>query len=74
MTQSAANPSPSRIVFFYRSPHPDATPLLVTHGWPGSIVEFQKIIEPLTNPTAHGGEAADARECTIEKAGHGIGG
>ena len=43
-----------------RSPHPDATPLLVTHGWPGSIVEFQKIIEPLTNPTAHGGEAADA--------------
>ena len=43
-----------------RSPHPDATPLLVTHGWPGSIVEFQKVIEPLTNPTAHGGEAADA--------------
>jgi len=43
-----------------RSPHPDATPLVVTHGWPGSIVEFQKVIEPLTNPTAHGGEAADA--------------
>lgn len=43
-----------------RSPHPDATPLLVTHGWPGSIVEFQKVIGPLTNPTAHGGEAADA--------------
>jgi epoxide hydrolase len=43
-----------------RSPHPDATPLLVTHGWPGSIVEFQKVIEPLTNPTADGGEAADA--------------
>ena len=74
MTQSAANPSPSRIVFFYRSPHPDATPLLVTHGWPASIVEFQNIIEPLTNPTAHGGEAADARGCTIEKAVHGIGG
>ena len=43
-----------------RSPHPDATPLLVTHGWPGSIAEFQKVIEPLTNPTAHGGEPADA--------------
>ena len=35
-------------------------PLIVTHGWPGSIVEFQKVIEPLTNPTAHGARAADA--------------
>jgi pimeloyl-ACP methyl ester carboxylesterase len=43
-----------------RSPHTDATPLIITHGWPGSIVEFQKVIEPLTNPTAFGGEAADA--------------
>jgi pimeloyl-ACP methyl ester carboxylesterase len=43
-----------------RSPHPEATPLLLTHGWPGSIVEFHKVIEPLTNPTEHGGEAADA--------------
>src|SRR2546428_12623106 len=43
-----------------RSPHADATPLVVTHGWPGSIVEFHKVIEPLTNPTAHGGNAADA--------------
>jgi epoxide hydrolase len=43
-----------------RSPHPDAMPLIVTHGWPGSIVEFQKVIEPLTNPAAFGGEAADA--------------
>jgi pimeloyl-ACP methyl ester carboxylesterase len=43
-----------------RSPHPDAMPLIITHGWPGSIVEFQKVIEPLTNPTAFGGEAADA--------------
>jgi pimeloyl-ACP methyl ester carboxylesterase len=43
-----------------RSPHPDAMPLIVTHGWPGSIVEFHKVIEPLTNPTAFGGEAADA--------------
>ena len=36
-----------------RSPHADALPLVMTHGWPGSIVEFQKVIEPLTNPTAH---------------------
>jgi pimeloyl-ACP methyl ester carboxylesterase len=35
-------------------------PLVMTHGWPGSIVEFHKVIEPLTNPTAHGGDAADA--------------
>jgi pimeloyl-ACP methyl ester carboxylesterase len=43
-----------------RSPHDDAFPLIATHGWPGSIVEFQKVIEPLTNPTAHGGRAEDA--------------
>lgn len=43
-----------------RSPHPDALPLIITHGWPGSIAEFHKIIEPLTDPTAHGGRAADA--------------
>ena len=43
-----------------RSSHADAMPLMITHGWPGSIVEFQKVIEPLTNPTAHGGDAADA--------------
>jgi len=43
-----------------RSPHADALPLVITHGWPGSIVEFHKVIEPLTNPTAHGGEARDA--------------
>jgi epoxide hydrolase len=43
-----------------RSPHPQAMPLIVTHGWPGSIVEFQKVIGPLTNPTAFGGDAADA--------------
>jgi pimeloyl-ACP methyl ester carboxylesterase len=41
-----------------RSPHPDALPLIVTHGWPGSIVEFRKVIGPLTDPTAHGGDAA----------------
>src|SRR5271157_4087264 len=43
-----------------RSPHPDALPLVITHGWPGSIVEFHKVIEPLTHPTAHGGRAGDA--------------
>jgi len=43
-----------------RSPHDDAMPLIITHGWPGSIVEFSKVIGPLTDPTAHGGDAADA--------------
>ena len=43
-----------------RSSNPDAIPLLITHGWPGSIVEFHKVIEPLTDPAAHGGEPADA--------------
>ena len=43
-----------------RSPHPEALPLIMTHGWPGSIVEFHKVIEPLSNPTAFGGNAADA--------------
>ena len=43
-----------------RSPHADAMPLVISHGWPGSIVEFQEVIEPLTNPTAHGGDARDA--------------
>ena len=43
-----------------RSPHADAMPLVITHGWPGSIVEFHKVIEPLVNPTAHGGDARDA--------------
>ena len=42
------------------SPHADARPLIMTHGWPGSIVEFRKVIEPLTNPTAFGGESEDA--------------
>jgi len=43
-----------------RSPDANAMPLIMTHGWPGSLVEFHKVIEPLTNPTAHGGSAADA--------------
>jgi pimeloyl-ACP methyl ester carboxylesterase len=43
-----------------RSPHPDALPLVLTHGWPGSILEFVKVIGPLTDPTRYGGRAADA--------------
>jgi epoxide hydrolase len=43
-----------------RSPREDALPLVITHGWPGSVVEFGKVIGPLTDPVAHGGEAADA--------------
>src|SRR3954447_5215987 len=43
-----------------RSPHPGALPLLLTHGWPGSVVEFLKALGPLTDPTAHGGDGADA--------------
>jgi pimeloyl-ACP methyl ester carboxylesterase len=43
-----------------RSPHEYAMPLVITHGWPGSIVEFHKVIAPLTDPTAHGGKAEDA--------------
>jgi len=43
-----------------RSPEPKALPLVITHGWPGSIVEFQKVIEPLRNPRAHGGDPDDA--------------
>lgn len=43
-----------------RSSHPGAMPLLLTHGWPGSIVEFDKVIEPLADPPAFGGRAADA--------------
>ncbi len=43
-----------------RSSHQDALPLLMTHGWPGSIIELLKVIDPLTTPTAHGGRAEDA--------------
>jgi pimeloyl-ACP methyl ester carboxylesterase len=48
-----------------RSEHEDALPLIVTHGWPGSVIEQLKIIEPLTNPTAHGASAADAFHLVI---------
>jgi len=50
-----------RVHFLHvRSPEPDAVPLVMTHGWPGSVVEFTKVIAPLTDPRAHGGDPADA--------------
>ncbi|MCW3096557.1 MAG: Epoxide hydrolase domain protein [Chthonomonadaceae bacterium] len=48
-----------------RSKHPNALPIIITHGWPGSIIEQLKIIDPLTNPTAHGGRAEDAFDVVI---------
>jgi pimeloyl-ACP methyl ester carboxylesterase len=48
-----------------RSKHKDALPLIITHGWPGSIIELMKIVEPLTNPTAHGAKASDAFHMVI---------
>jgi Epoxide hydrolase N terminus len=48
-----------------RSKHQNAMPLIVTHGWPGSVIELLKIIEPLTDPTAHGANAADAFHLVI---------
>ncbi|MHA6686832.1 epoxide hydrolase family protein [Mesorhizobium sp. A556] len=48
-----------------RSKHPDALPLLITHGWPGSVLELLKVIDPLTDPTAHGGKAEDAFDVII---------
>ncbi len=58
-----------------RSKHEDALPLIVTHGWPGSTVEQLKIIEPLTDPTAHGAGAADAFHLVIPSLpGHGFSG
>ena len=48
-----------------RSKHPNALPLIVTHGWPGSVIEQLKIIDPLTNPTAHGGKTSDAFDVVV---------
>ncbi|MDR3575289.1 MAG: epoxide hydrolase [Anaerolineaceae bacterium] len=56
-----------------RSDHKNALPLIVTHGWPGSFIEQLKIIDPLTNPTAHGGTTADAFDIVIPSLpGHGF--
>ena len=48
-----------------RSEHDNALPIILTHGWPGSVIEMLKIIDPLTNPTAHGGSASDAFDVVI---------
>ncbi|PMU57502.1 multidrug MFS transporter, partial [Pseudomonas sp. GP01-A3] len=48
-----------------RSKHEDALPLIIAHGWPGSIIEQMKLIEPLTNPTEYGGSASDAFHVVI---------
>ena len=48
-----------------RSPHPGALPIILTHGWPGSIVELLNVIGPLSDPTAHGGSAADAFDVVV---------
>jgi pimeloyl-ACP methyl ester carboxylesterase len=56
----------TRVHFLHiRSPEPDALPLVVTHGWPGSIVEFLDVIGPLTDPRSHGGDPADAFHLVI---------
>src|ERR671922_1977145 len=58
-----------------RSKHENAMPLIVTHGWPGSIIEQLKIIEPLTDPTAHGASVSDAFHVVIPSmAGYGLSG
>jgi pimeloyl-ACP methyl ester carboxylesterase len=58
-----------------KSKHDNALPLIITHGWPGSIIEQLKVIEPLTNPTAHGGTAADAFHVVVPSLpGHGFSG
>lgn len=48
-----------------KSKHPNALPLIITHGWPGSVIEQLKVIEPLTDPTAHGGSSEDAFDVVI---------
>jgi pimeloyl-ACP methyl ester carboxylesterase len=48
-----------------KSEHEDALPLIITHGWPGSVIEMLEVIGPLTDPTAHGGDAADAFDVVI---------
>jgi pimeloyl-ACP methyl ester carboxylesterase len=48
-----------------RSPHEDALPLIITHGWPGSVIELLEVVGPLTDPTAHGGRAEDAFDLVL---------
>jgi pimeloyl-ACP methyl ester carboxylesterase len=56
-----------------RSPHAHALPLIITHGWPGSVIELLNVIGPLSDPTAHGGDAADAFDVVVPtKPGYGF--
>src|SRR5262249_49477046 len=48
-----------------KSPHDDALPLIITHGWPGSVIEMLNVIGPLSDPTAHGGNAEDAFDVVV---------
>jgi len=48
-----------------KSKHPNAMPMIITHGWPGSVIELLDVIDPLTNPTAHGGSAGDAFDLVV---------
>src|ERR671921_1730367 len=48
-----------------KSPHEDALPLIITHGWPGSVIEMLNVVGPLTDPTAHGGDAEDAFDVVV---------
>jgi pimeloyl-ACP methyl ester carboxylesterase len=58
-----------------RSPEPEAVPLILTHGWPGSVLEFLDLLGPLTDPVAHGGEARDAFHVVVPSLpGYGFGG
>jgi hypothetical protein len=58
-----------------RSKHADALPVIITHGWPGSVIEQMKVIGPLTDPTAYGGKAEDAFDVVIPSLpGHGFSG
>ena len=58
-----------------RSKHENALPIIITHGWPGSVLHYLKVVDPLTNPTAHGGAASDAFDVVIPSmAGYGFSG
>lgn len=76
LPQSVTNIDGVDIHFIHvKSKDPNALPVIITHGWPGSIIEQMKVIEPLINPTAFGGEAADAFDVVIPSLpGHGFSG
>ena len=55
-----------------KSPHENALPLIITHGWPGSVIEMLEVVGPLTDPTAHGGSARDAFDVVVRPCGYGF--